>query len=557
LTPPEVPSIFAAMRGRLWLLVPLALGCQSRSASLSLTVPPGVDWLLAVYRSGDGSAVAASALGSADEVVKLEVDDLPAPRLSVLGFRRAQLEGLVSDAAACGTFRPAEAGEPILPEAAWVSSFQRSDGRFVALVEALGPVALTAACLPRCPPRLEGLIYDVSCAGGVCQALPEQHQCRLDVAFDGVCAGATASFDIGGRGGLSPTGACGPFPAAPDADLSVLCAAPSGASCTLSIYSGDPPPRVEIVDQIINAGSDYVALTVAAKAGLVYFLRPRAAPLGPKFIIVETEGLGFHGDADAPSCTDHLQAGRDGNSFYATSCSTVSPGRYDVGRYNEGAKPVGRAELGSGVSRVVGLTLAGESLLIAAERGEAERVVEVRDPDHLTLSRTVVIPGQGGALAAIAGLGEDRAVVLDAQRGQLVAFNPLDGSVEAPVPLGLAFTATVGVLVADDQTVTLGYGPFLQRFGGRPLVSLGPPRRPFAFQAQAITALSMIDHRVVLGAWGKQSATLASTLDGQLRLGAYSAQFGPLIGGAVDAEKRAWFAVPGGLRYLRARVVAP
>lgn len=555
MTPPGVPSIVAAMRGRLWLLVPLALGCQSRSASLSLTVPPGIDWLLAVYRAGDGSAVAASALGAADEVITLEVDDLPAPRLSVLGFRQAQLEGLLSDAAACGTFRPAEAGDPILPEPAWVSSFQRSDGRFAALVEPLGPVALTAACLPRCPPRLEGLIYDVSCPGGVCQALPEQHQCRLDVALDGSCAGAIASFDIGGRGDLSPTGACATLPAAPDADLSVSCTAPSGAPCTLSVYSDDPAPRLDIVEHPTNENSDYVSVAVP-ELGYIVFLRARPPPLGPEFVLVEADRLGVHDNVPAPPCADHLQAARDGTTFYASSCSTVSLGRYDVGHYDGAAMPLGRAELGSGVSRVFGLALAGEGLLIAAERG-AERVVEVRDPDNLTLSRTVVIPGQGGALAAIAGLSSDRAVVLDAALGQLVAFNPLDGSAEAPVPLGLALTATVGVLVADDQTVTLGYGPFIQRFGGRPLAPLGPPRRPFAFQADSITALSVIDRHVVLGAWGKHSATLAATVDGQLRLGAYSAPFGPLIGGGMDSKHRVWFTVPGGRRYLRATVLAP
>lgn len=552
------------MRARLWLIVPLALGCQSKSAPLGLTVPPEVGWLLAVYRSGDGSAVAASALASAAEVVELEVDDLPAPRLSILGFRPAQLEGLLTDASACGRFRPALAGDPILPEPAWVSSFKRSSDRFAPVVEPLGPVELTAACLPPCPPRLTGLSFDVSCAQGSCRALPEQHQCTLDVVLDGPCAGATASFTIGGRGALSPIGACAPLTSAPDALVSVGCAAPSGLRCELSIYPEEQRPRIETLEQAYNNDTNYVGLAVASD--LVIFSRPyreggpRFDPQRSQFAFVEPERLAIIKDRPAPPCADHLLAAENGHAFYATSCSTVSLGRYQVGLFDLNAAPMGAAPLSSVVSEVRGLALAGGKLLIAAEAGAGDGLIEVREPQGLDLLRAVVLPGRGGTAgmpAAIGGMGDDRAVALDARLAHLVAFNPLDGSIEPPVPIDVTLTATAGVLVSDAATVTVGIGPFIQRFGGRPLVPLGPPRRPFAFPAGPVTALSLIHHDVVLGAWGIGSSSLAVTEGGYLRLGAYGAQFGPIIGGAVDSKGRAWFTVVGGRRYLRATVVAP
>lgn len=571
------------MRARLWLIVPLALGCQSKSASLSLTVDPKVGWLMAVYRAGDGSAVAASALTSAAEVVELELEDLPAPHLSVLGFEPAELEGLVSDAQVCGRFLPAQAGDPILPKPGWEAHYKRSSDGFTLIERPPDkPVELTAACLPACPPLLETpshrsrLVFDVSCLGGDCSALPEQHQCTLDVALDGACAGATASFSIAGRGALSPIGACEPETTAPDALVSVKCAAPRGAECELSIYPAEErPSRVEVFPNSLDKDTKYVA--VVAVADHVIFSRPypRGDLAGSTFAFIVPATATIKDDGPAPPCADHLLAGQDGISFYATTC-TVSPGRYGIGRfdgaYNHKAAPLGAALLSPEVSKIRGLALAGSQVLIAAEARAGDGFVEIREPKSLELRAMVQIPGRGdtpGAPVAIVGLGADRAVALDARLARLVAFNPLDRNVEPPVPIDVtAATATVGVLLATEpETVVVGLGPFIQRFGGRPLVALGPPRQPFAFKAESVRALSAIPPEGVLGVWGQPSegggwiSTLALVEGGHIRLGATEVSNrplgGPLIGGAVDNENRAWFTVPSEHEIFRVTVVNP
>jgi len=515
---------------RLLLPLLLATGCQPGRTIVVAEAPPNVTWLIAVLQSGDGSAVAASAL--TPRGTNIEIEDLPAPKLTLLGYTDAQIASLGT----CKVFRPARSDEPILGRAEWIVAGDRPDGTFDVEPSGLMP-EVTADCLPRCP---ETIAYDFSCESSdlSCRARAEQRGCEVTVKLDGKCS-AEARLSVDGRGALTVVAGCAPRAPSVDASVSLACA----PDCDLSIYPR-APPRIEI--KAVSSPSYRGYAAVAIVSGQALFSRPhqpgadRCAPDTSKFFFVELELLGISKTRPAPRCAEHLLATEDGRDFFVLHGPEAAVSRYD----GDGMRVEDRP-LSAGATEGVAMAVAGDRLFVAARTSTLGLgLVEIRDPRSLELRSAIRIAGEPVAVAA----STDEGFVLDAS-GHLHVIDPVAGTAGSPIKTGTSSGA--GQLLYDG-TLLVSQADALQRFGGRPLAAIGPPRRPYAFQGTRSTALALTPDGAVIAAI---DATLAVLDDGQIRNGALTLEAAPIIGGAVDAQGRAWFILPNAEKIVRAKVI--
>ncbi|MFO0727821.1 MAG: hypothetical protein U1E65_28845 [Myxococcota bacterium] len=542
----------------------LVLAACGSSAMAPIPLPDDVRWLTAVLETKERAPLAATELMSAQAVNRLTTEDLPAPRLLVLGYLDQDILDLGVAPDPSERLRIATDADPWLPHPSFAASGLRDGDRFALGIEEASVELphLTASWLPRCPSKLkQRIVLDQSCRPSLCSPTYAQDGCTLHVDAER-CGAGSLDLDVGPHGELSPSASssrCTALPPALDAALSLRCTAPA---CELSFYDREATPPVSATVLPINEGHVYGTadtsghiVTVKLRGGVANCASQEGSA---NFYDAPSEKI--IGTSSTPPCVTRLVGEQVLGGFYAL---VQSPPQIAWINSKGMARQVRALDPRATVA--TGLALSDGVLAISALGGDQGGIIELRSADDLRSLGAQAIPGTGAHPSqpvAIALLSGGRGAVLDGAAGVVHVFRFGGGGVQLdPSPTAIAGQPTLsstvgGALLAIDDLLTVGWGGSVQRLDLRttPPTATGPFRRPIGRSLGDPTAMAPLGRGILIGFSGPQASLLY--FDGEhLGRGVLSLGPGAIYGGTVDHEEHVWFALPDvqGLAKVSAR----
>lgn len=438
----------------------VAAGCSGGELVVITEFPADADRMALLAESTSGTHLFSTAVrpitpGTAPRIEDVDVD-LGGSVLYVLGWRSADLAGLVVDAEPVRRTRP---NEPSLPPPHFAV-------RGTVGGEPLTPAAvredelpeLTSASVQSCPTRVPaGAKVDSNCTSSTCFPMLSQTGCALDVDMTGCGLGrARGRVDSGGAARIDDNGslgACTEVPAPPGAALALECARPGRDACRLDAVAPstavEPFGTVDTVRLVTSPSTMTPSLhtVMSGHLGPMVALDDRVmvagTPTRPTSVwcltapstlyIVDAETLAVRSSTTPYTCLTAMVRDPVGDGVLA---AFGGPRAVQIGRFDRDGRLVGSWPLDTGGMSVTRLAASPTAGLLFAALSRSDReggvvlAIRVFTGEVAWRSRT-----SGERFIDVVSF-DDEVVAIDEASGYAFAYGE-DGASRLVVPLGI------------------------------------------------------------------------------------------------------------------------